>query len=391
MGCQMTRYGLYSYTTENIGDEIQSVAARRFLPHVDAYIDRDEVGEWVCPFAGEPVKLIANGWYMRDPFSWPPREPSLEPLLISIYIEQNGVGPKLVKPADVFMTDEGRRYLQKHGPVGARDLATLSFLQDNGIDSYYSGCLTLTLERDPHLAKQDYILAVDVSDSVYQAMVERTDRTVIRVSPFGDFSLSSGDRMSVAELFIGVYQSAHAVVTTRLHALLPCLALNVPVLLIMEPGKYDENRYSGLAGLANSIYPDDFINGEGQFELENPPHNPTRYYSLRKQLIETCRAFTGFDAGCSFDVSHLSGLISDAHILSAFFESYQRRHAAMLLSRDVGTLRRRVDALEEDKRNLENRLSVLSGELDYVRKNYDQVKTTSLYWLIRGLKRRVLR
>ena len=63
----------------------------------------------------------------------------------------------------------------------------------------------------------------------------------------------------------------------------------------------------------------------------------------------------------------------------------------MLLSRDVGTLRRRVDALEEDKRNLENRLSVLSGELDYVRKNYDQVKTTSLYWLIRGLKRRVLR
>ena len=43
------KYGLFKYETENIGDEIQSIAARRFfLPSVDAYIDRDRLGEY-CP------------------------------------------------------------------------------------------------------------------------------------------------------------------------------------------------------------------------------------------------------------------------------------------------------------------------------------------------------
>ena len=39
------KYALYKYSTENIGDEIQSIAARRFLPQVDYYIDRDRDGE----------------------------------------------------------------------------------------------------------------------------------------------------------------------------------------------------------------------------------------------------------------------------------------------------------------------------------------------------------
>lgn len=53
------KYGLFKYETENIGDEIQSIAARRFLPSVDTYIDRDRLGEY-CP--DEETKIITNGW-----------------------------------------------------------------------------------------------------------------------------------------------------------------------------------------------------------------------------------------------------------------------------------------------------------------------------------------
>ncbi|WP_272912137.1 hypothetical protein [Streptococcus suis] len=34
----MTKSALFSYTTGNIGDEIQSVAASRFLPQIDYFI-----------------------------------------------------------------------------------------------------------------------------------------------------------------------------------------------------------------------------------------------------------------------------------------------------------------------------------------------------------------
>ena len=176
---------------------------------------------------------------MRDPFSWPPHDKFIVPLLISMYIEQNGVGPTLAKPSEIFLAPESRDYLHAYGPVGARDLSTLNYLQMNGIDSYFSGCLTLTLERDNSIQQQDYILAVDISDSEYEVLLTKTSRPIIRMSPFGDFNLGTNERMRTAELFLCVYQSAHAVVTTRLHALLPCLALDTPVLLIKEPGKYD--------------------------------------------------------------------------------------------------------------------------------------------------------
>ena len=34
------KYALLSYDTENIGDEIQSLAAKRFLPRVDLLLNR---------------------------------------------------------------------------------------------------------------------------------------------------------------------------------------------------------------------------------------------------------------------------------------------------------------------------------------------------------------
>lgn len=386
----MTRFALYSYSTENIGDEVQSIAARRFLPQVDAYIDRDRIGEWASPFGDEAVKLLANGWYMRDPFAWPPRDPSIEPLLTSMYIEKNGVGPNLVKPSEVFLADDSRSYLKTHGPVGARDLSTLKLLKDKGVDAYFSGCLTLTLKRDSRLERRDYVLAVDVPDPLYQAMVSRTDRPVIRVSPFGDFSLSGTGRMSVAELFLGAYQSAHAVVTTRLHALLPCLAFETPVLLITEPGKYDEDRYSGLDVLATHASVDEFMDSNLCFDLDDPLSNPDDYRALRRDLIDRCRDFTGYDRGESSVSESVAALVQDGALLSVFFDSFHKRHLAMLAGWEVKRLQMQLDQLAAELRSSKEEVDVLVKERDHLERNYNQVKTTSLYWLIRGIRRRII-
>ncbi|MBN8875078.1 MAG: hypothetical protein J0H67_19750, partial [Rhodospirillales bacterium] len=81
----LKRFGLFSYTdTHNLGDEIQSIAARQFLPRVDYYLDREHLSTFFPP-KGESVALIMNAWYSHHPENWPPSE-IVVPLLIAMHI-----------------------------------------------------------------------------------------------------------------------------------------------------------------------------------------------------------------------------------------------------------------------------------------------------------------
>ena len=62
-----------------------------------------------------------------------------------------------------MLSPEGIAYLQKHAPIGCRDHYTLQLLQKHQIPAYFSGCLTLSLNRQgfsrPQQAPQEpYIL-----------------------------------------------------------------------------------------------------------------------------------------------------------------------------------------------------------------------------------------
>ena len=76
-------YALMDYISynDNLGDEIQSIAASRFLPRIDYYVCREELNV----FHAEKVKIILNGWFMSFPDNFPPTD-KIDPLLISFYI-----------------------------------------------------------------------------------------------------------------------------------------------------------------------------------------------------------------------------------------------------------------------------------------------------------------
>ena len=40
------KYGVLKYSSVNIGDDIQSIAAMRYLPRIDEYIHRDRVDKF---------------------------------------------------------------------------------------------------------------------------------------------------------------------------------------------------------------------------------------------------------------------------------------------------------------------------------------------------------
>lgn len=83
----MVLYGLLSYKTGNIGDEIQSLAARRFLPRIDKLLERDSLNKIKTK---EKIKLIMNGWFTHKPENWPP-SPPINPLFVSFHVTEKAI------------------------------------------------------------------------------------------------------------------------------------------------------------------------------------------------------------------------------------------------------------------------------------------------------------
>lgn len=286
--CFCNDFGYISYSTTNIGDDIQALAVKRFIPDNSLPIDREYVSEFTHD---SEVKTVINGWFMhtKDIYwyrgdkaapevSWPPA-PCIKPFFISIYF---------VKPfLPVALSDEGVAYLMEHAPIGARDLNTLAELQSKGIPSYFSGCLTLTLEN-PYKDNQrkKIIYAVDVDPDVVAYIQSQTTHKVI---PFThavplDIMHDNDARLAYAEQVLEMYRKAKCVVTARLHATLPCLAIRTPVLFV---GDQPQNgRLHGLKELARHCSQEELLSGQVDFDFNRPPENPQDYLPIREQLID---------------------------------------------------------------------------------------------------------
>ena len=296
------KFALYKYRTSNIGDDIQSLAARRFLPRVDYFINRDEVGQWENPNSKEKVKLVANGWYMHYPFAWPIQDKTIEPLLTSIHFTPTHVTSE-GSAKERFLSDEAKRFYKKHGSIGSRDRFTEKLFKDSEIDTYFSGCLTLTLQRDERVKKQDFILVVDTSRELFEYVRSKTNRKVVYLTTSVDVNLPTQERFREAELYLYLYQAAHCVITTRLHTALPSLALESPVMLVSTEKTIDgkiRNRFAGLENLTRLHTEEAYFKDYSLFDVDNPPQNSTKYQAVRNRLIKLGSEFTGFNNDKSF-------------------------------------------------------------------------------------------
>lgn len=279
-------FGYLSYDTQNIGDDIQSLAARQFLPSErQKGVLRDAIGHNI---SSDPVNLIMNGWWMHKmpasgQVSWPPRD-AINPLLISMHITHDAAGGML--------TDQGAAYLRKFGPVGARDTATYNLLKDNNVPTYFSGCLTLTLNNDQTTRDQiGYV--VDLDDEVVDYIQSRVPQgtvveTLTHIFP-KEFSLDQSFRLSVATELLEKYKRAKFVVTSRLHAAMPNLAFKTPILMINT--QWDQYRFDGLRELVISGSKEDLLAGKIDFDFNNPAPNSDAYLPLRDALIARVQEF----------------------------------------------------------------------------------------------------
>lgn len=293
-----------NHNEANLGDDIQAIAARQFLPRVDLYLERE-----LLHVQEEDAFAVLNGWYMHEPENFPP-SPSIIPCITSLHISPS--------VAERMLDMDSIEYLQKHEPVGCRDLETLRLLESYGIDAYWSGCLTLTLDRSDFATGEEFSGDVILADLFYRytpkgfkAWLEQilyrafTRRRRIKrlVNPamrarsrilthfLGLPAASIETRLKMAERLLTEYANAKLVVTSRLHAALPCLAFGTPVLFVVN--NMDDPRYSGYLDMLNTITfsQAEEIDGEGVFEINgrrvrwDELTNPQCHFGLRETLL----------------------------------------------------------------------------------------------------------
>ena len=128
-------------------------------------------------------------------------------------------------------------YLKAHEPIGCRDEQTLKECEKYGIRAYFNGCITICFPRKEY-NKDGKVYMVDVP----KELENHIPKELLDDAVYVTHNVPSVDDLyGLAKNMLLDYSNARLIITQRLHAAIPALAMGVPVVL----GKnYFSSRYS---------------------------------------------------------------------------------------------------------------------------------------------------
>lgn len=222
----------------NLGDDIQYIATSKFLPKIDCIIDRNT--SKIKPETTSILNTIYNGWFHSAYCQFPIPTP-IKPLFISFHLNDTGLNSSynFLKDKEINQIPIANQvdFFKKHEPIGCRDYHTVELLQKNGIDAYFSGCMTLTL-KNPFLETErtDEILVVDAhilnTKLFYSLIPKEIQKRAKYITQVVYTTKPYEEKKELATAFLNRLAKAKVVITSRLHTTLPCLALKTPVIFI---------------------------------------------------------------------------------------------------------------------------------------------------------------
>ncbi|MCF0052403.1 polysaccharide pyruvyl transferase family protein [Dyadobacter sp. LJ53] len=250
--------GFNYFQSDNLGDYIQSLAAEQFIPAVHKRFNRDNLGEVKSP---KKYILIMNGWFTHSPVSCFPLSPVFHPVFWGLHVTNwNNSWQHLI--SDPRSLD----YLKAHQPVGCRDRFTQQKLESEGIESFYTKCLTLTFPKRDKVLTKELNVIVDVPIK----MPPHIEANSVRLTHHVPKNISEHQKRVKAKKMIDFYKNnASTVITTRLHCALPCIAMGIPVIFLGDQTDY---RISILEDVGVHIN-----------------HFPIDYYSFSRERLEESR------------------------------------------------------------------------------------------------------
>lgn len=292
------KFGILMHkNTQNIGDDIQSFAAANLLPSVDYFLDRETLDTFKTE-DGKPVATVMSAWYMWSKWNWPPSK-YIVPLYVGMHWADHQIAQQDGSPIKTeFLTGIGGEYLNAYGPIGCRDMFTYNTFKRIGINSYFSGCITLTLPKMPVVKKErEYICVCDLPAPVVnriKKLMKNTGIDVVETTHYKDYRNSTAsweERVEAVKELLTIYQNAKCVVTRRLHCALPCLAMEVPVLLATKNAPPVSGRFDPYWDWLHHCSYQQFLKGEYEYDFTNPPENSGEYVEYRNALIKSVKDF----------------------------------------------------------------------------------------------------
>lgn len=223
----------------NLGDPIQSYAMVKLYEEMG--IPESElvkVNKYTAKlYDGDYVVLPFNCYNMifgqqRHNNALPVSD-KIIPVFVSFHLHTRKLDPALVQQ------------LRSYEPIGCRDEETLRVIRSYNIRAYLSGCVTATLPRRKTTPKNGKVYFVDCPESLMEYVPKRLldNAEFVTHMPYiprtsDELYLTDEETRNYYE--IGVNQlkeyeeNATLVVTSRLHAAAPCMALGIPVILVSE-------------------------------------------------------------------------------------------------------------------------------------------------------------
>lgn len=234
--------------SHNIGDAIQTIAAKLAI---ESLTKKSWDGEYVEREALDNTlnngPLLLSGWYMEGD-NWPPSE-GVDPLLFSFHINP--------KAHAVMSKPESVAYFKRHQPIGCRDLGTKLFLEALGVRAFLSRCLTLTLPERSDERDADTVFAVGLGEQKKMLIKTLQTRPVFieqDVKALGEavsvepFPCELG--FEVADYMLDLYKRrAKLVITSKIHCAMPCIAMGIPTVFVIDERKVDDYRLAIVKGL----------------------------------------------------------------------------------------------------------------------------------------------
>ena len=270
----MIRYAVtWRPRSDNLGDDLLTLAASRLLPRVDMALDIDRLDAPLPDLEPDDrVVTLMCGKVLAQPIHWPP-ERHIAPVMVGAHFSREDVWGIPMAVLD----GAGLAYLRALAPLGCRDEVSVALMESMHLPCQLTACVTLTLDR-VKIPREDRegVICCDVPEDVLRAMENAlpTEDVQSVTHQMDDPPQDYHQRMEAAQAMLDRYARAKYVVTRRLHCAMACLALGTPVLLLYNGGYEDVTRFAPMDGMVHTLPVKEFlrrVRGEGLAPWTNSP------------------------------------------------------------------------------------------------------------------------
>jgi len=218
----------------NLGDNIIALAIDSIYQTIGIsteniiYVNKDDTRK----YNGEYIVLPAclNLWDFSLDLRLP-MSPKIYPIFISV-----------VANRDVFIDRPDLiEYFKKYEPIGCRDEQTVEIFRKYGIEAYLMGCHTICFPKRKNKPKNGKIFLIDTSEELEKFIPQKIRNKceyLTHAVPYKEYPVTSEENNRLNEMakkLLNRYANeAELIVTSRLHAATPCIAMGIPVIVACD-------------------------------------------------------------------------------------------------------------------------------------------------------------